>query len=396
MTLDMCNNLTDEELEEVASSFSAEDLGYGETVFNQGDAGDKFYLIISGKVEVFTVGANNRKLRLAILTSGDHFGEAALIHGIPRNATIVTLSECLFITLDRAAFDKLMSNLPDLKGHILAVEEQRMIEREQVNKSGESKIKLSAGHVGEVDLPETFADYDPNPTVYPLNIVQTVVKVHTRVTDLYNKEVNQLREQLRLSIEEVKEAQEWEMINNPDFGLLNVVHPSQKLQTVSGPPTPDDLDDLLTHVWKWPAFFLAHPKAIAAFERECTFRGVPPVTVQMFGSPFISWRGVPLIPCDKLMVNNQMDWELSFGKTNIILVRVGEKEQGVIGLQQQGIENEQLPSLAIKNMGIDNQGITSYLVSNYFNVAALVHDALAVLENVEIGNYYEYNPLNKA
>ena len=47
-------------------------------------------------------------------------------------------------------------------------------------------------------------------------------------------------------------------------------------------------------------------------------------------------------------------------------------------------------------MGIDNQGITSYLVSNYFNVAALVHDAFAVLENVEIGNYYEYSPLNKA
>ena len=44
-------------------------------------------------------------------------------------------------------------------------------------------------------------------------------------------------------------------------------------------------------VWKKPAFFLAHPKAIAAFERECTWRGVPPVTMNLFGSPVITWRG---------------------------------------------------------------------------------------------------------
>jgi CRP-like cAMP-binding protein len=394
--IEMCSGLDQVALKRIASQFSIEEMSYGEAVFNQGDEGDKFYLIISGKVEVSTVGENNRKLRLAILSNGDYFGETALIHGAPRNATISTLSDCLFITLDRTDFSSLMEEFPDLSEHIMAVEEQRMIEREQANKSGESKIELSAGHVGEVDLPETFADYDPNPTEYPLNISQTVVKVHTRVTDLYNREVNQLREQLRLSIEELKEAQEWEMINNPDYGLLNVAHQSQRVQTVSGPPTPDDLDDLLTRVWKWPSFFLAHPKAIAAFERECTFRGVPPVAIQMFDSPFITWRGVPIVPCDKLMINNQMDWDLSFGQTNIILMRVGEKEQGVVGLYQQGIENEQLPSLAIKNMGIDNQGITSYLLSNYFNIAALVYDAFAVLENVEIGNYYEYSPLSKA
>lgn len=394
--LELCGGLDQDELNQMASLFSITEIRYGETIFKQGDAGDRFYMIISGKVEVFTTGENNRKLRLAILSNGDYFGEGALLHGAPRSATLSTLSDCLFITLDRSAFTTLINEIPDIKAHITAVEERRMIEREQVNKSGESKIKLAAGHVGEVDLPETFADYEANPTEYPLNIVQTVVKVHSRVTDLYNREVNQLREQLRLSIEEVKETQEWEMINNPHFGLLNVVHPSQKVQTVSGPPTPDDLDELLTRVWKWPGFFLAHPKAIAAFERECTFRGVPPPTVQMFGAPFLTWRGVPLIPCDKLMINHQMDWDLSFGKTNIILMRVGEKEQGVIGLHQKGIENEQLPSLAIKNMGIDNQGITSYLISNYFNVAALVHDAFAVLENVEIGNYYEYSPLSRA
>jgi CRP-like cAMP-binding protein len=394
--LDLFKNLDEETLQKTASLFSTEEINFGETVFNQGDQGDKFYLIVDGKVEVSTVGENNRKLRLAILSNNEYFGESALIHSTPRNATITTLSDCLFITLDRTVFSTLMEELPDLNEHITTVEERRMLEREQVNMSGESKIDLMAGHVGEVDLPETYADYDPNPGEYPLNISQTVVKVHTRVTDVYNGAVNQLREQLRLSIEELKEAQEWEMINSPDYGLLNAVHPSQRLQTASGPPTPDDMDELLTRVWKWPALFLAHPKAIAAFERECTFRGVPPATIEMYDSPFITWRGVPLVPCDKLMINNQMDWNLSSGQTSIILMRLGETEQGVVGLYQKGIENEQLPSLAIKNMGIDNQGITSYLISNYFNIVPLVYDAFAVLENVEIGNYYDYSPTSKA
>lgn len=43
------------------------------------------------------------------------------------------------------------------------------------------------------------------------------------------------------------------------------------------------------------AFFLTHP---AAFGRECTRRGVPPATVSLYGSQFITWRGVPVIPSD--------------------------------------------------------------------------------------------------
>ena len=78
-----------------------------------------------------------------------------------------------------------------------------------------------------------------------------------------------------------------------------------------GPPTPDDLDELLTKVWKEPAFFLAHPLAIAAFGRECTSRGVPPPTVSLFGSQFITWRGVPLIPSDKVGVEGEQDQDPS-------------------------------------------------------------------------------------
>jgi hypothetical protein len=58
-------------------------------------------------------------------------------------------------------------------------------------------------------------------------------------------------------------------------------------------------------VWKEPGFFLAHPRAIAAFGRECTRRGVPPPTVNLYGSQFLTWRGIPLVPSDKLAIKGE-------------------------------------------------------------------------------------------
>ncbi len=80
----------------------------------------------------------------------------------------------------------------------------------------------------------------------------------------------------------------------------------------------------------------AHPRAIAAFGRECTRRGVPPATASLFGSQFITWRGVPLIPSDKI--------PLEEGRTKILLLRVGEERQGVVGLYQPGLTGDTGPA----------------------------------------------------
>jgi hypothetical protein len=157
----------------------------------------------------------------------------------------------------------------------------------------------------------------------------------------------------------------------------------QRVSTRSGAPTPDDLDDLLVKVWKEPGFFLAHPLAIAAFGRECTRRGVPPPTVSLFGSQFITWRGIPLIPSDKLAVTE--------GRTDILLIRTGQARQGVIGLFQPQLQGEQGLGLSVRFMGINHKAIASYLISLYCSLAVLTPDAIAVLENVEVGKYHAYN-----
>jgi hypothetical protein len=253
----------------------------------------------------------------------------------------------------------------------------------RVNKAKDpSAIEVDCSAKDERELPATFVDYEEWGREYVLNAVNTVVDVHTRVSDLYSSPHNQIKEQLRLSIETVKERQESELINNKEYGLLNNITASQKVKSRSGSPTPDDFDELLTKVWKEPAFFLAHPQAIAAFGRECTRRGVPPPTVALFGSQFITWRGVPIIPCDKLKVTK--------GKTNILLLRTGESRQGVVGLYQPNLPGQQSMGLSVRFMGINHKAIASYLVSLYCSLAVLTDDAIAVLENVDVGNYYEY------
>jgi len=234
----------------------------------------------------------------------------------------------------------------------------------------------------ESELPQTFVDYEDQPREYFLNAVSTVLDVHTRVSDLYSSPHDQIKEQLRLTIETIKEKQESELINNPDYGLLASVHPDQVIYPLTGAPTPDDLDELLTKVWKEPAFFLTHPLAIAAFGRECTRRGVPPPTVSLFGSQFLTWRGIPLIPSDKVPVAD--------GKTKILLLRVGEKRQGVVGVYQPGLAGEQSPGLSVRFMGINRSAIASYLISLYCSLVVQSDDALAVLEDVEIGKFHEY------
>jgi hypothetical protein len=243
-------------------------------------------------------------------------------------------------------------------------------------------VKVACAKRDEAELPVTFVDYDAAPREYFLNAVGTVLDVHTRVSDLYSSPHDQIKEQLRLVIETIKEKQESELINNADYGLLANVADGQRISTLTGAPTPDDLDDLLTKVWKEPAFFLAHPLAIAAFGRECTRRGVPPPTVSLFGSQFLTWRGIPLVPSDKL--------PLADGKTCIVLLRVGDKRQGVVGLYQPGLPGEQGPGLSVRFMGINKSAIASYLISLYCSLAVHSDDALAVLEDVEVGKYHDY------
>src|ERR1700752_773005 len=251
----------------------------------------------------------------------------------------------------------------------------------------EDPAKVSAEHKLAASLPETFSDYYDDAEMIDLTTVETTVHSYTRVNDLYSSPFNQLQEQLRLAIQGIKERKEDTLVNSPTFGLLKAASPKMRVSANSGPPTPDDMDNLLALVWKMPAFFLAHPRAIAAFGHQCNALGITVETVEMFGVPFMAWRGVPIVPSDKLPIDpgkTKARKAASGDTSSILLMRVGEEHQGVVGLHQAGVGDENFQRLVVRYMGMDQQGVSSYLVTCYFSAAVLAADALGVLEGVAV------------
>ncbi|MFJ8060339.1 family 2B encapsulin nanocompartment shell protein [Streptomyces sp. NPDC096142] len=358
----------------LAERFEQRDFAPGQVIVEAGRPADQVYLIAHGKVERLGLGPYGDEAVTGLLADGDTFGGEALDDPdgswefTARAATATTV-----LALPHSAYQAVAERHPELSAHVAAA---RADEHGPVNPFGEAEIALSAGHVGEPDLPGTFVDYDLAPREYELGVAQTVLKVHSRVTDLYNQPMNQTQQQLRLTVEALRERQENELVNNRDFGLLHNADYDQRISTHSGPPTPDDLDELLSMRRDTRCMF-AHPKAIAAFGRECNRRGVYFSGVDVGGHRLPAWRGVPLLPCGKIPVSESRT-------SSIIAMRTGEDDQGVIGLYQTGIPDELEPGLNVRFMGINEQAVISYLVSTYFSAAVLVPDAIGILENVEV------------
>lgn len=378
----------------LATKFVPEEVKLGDYLIKEDKDKQKFFIVASGQVEVLRHGSHGEELRIALLSEGEYFGEADLLSDNLSSVSVRTITPGVFLTLQGSELERILKEVPDFREQFQKAVDEHLRLKATVNAHGEKHIDLMSGYEENNIIPETYIDYEENPREYSLNTLQTVVRVHTRVSDLYNHPFNQLEEQLRLSIESIKERQEWELVNNKHFGLLASVDPAYRISTRYGSPTPDDLDELLSLVWKEPAFFIANPRAIAAFERECTWRGVPPETTDLYGTKVILWRGVPLIPSDKVEVQGQYLTNRGVGTTEIILVRVGEKEQGVVGLHQTGIPGEIAPSLSARLMGLDKFGVACYLLTKYFSLASLTDDAIAVLENVEVGYYHDYQHRN--
>ncbi|WP_066361754.1 family 2B encapsulin nanocompartment shell protein [Herbidospora mongoliensis] len=366
-----------EVLAALADRFVQTEYAPGDLIVTPEQEVDRFHILAHGKVDRLGAGKYGHPVSLGVLSDGAYFGEQALIdeHGVWEFG-FRAVTPCVLLSLTKEAFAEVAARATGLRAHLDA---RLHAETPHTDADGEAAIELSSGHQGEPTLPHTYVAYETHPREYELSVAQTVLRVHSRVADLYNEPMNQVEQQLRLTVEALRERQEHEIVNNRDFGLLHNADHGHRISTRSGPPTPDDLDDLLAVVWKEPTVFLAHPHAIAAFGRECSKLGLYPSTVNLLGREMPAWRGVPILTCNKMPISDT-------GVSSMILMRTGEDSQGVVGLHQTGLPDEYEPGLNVRFMGVNEQAIISYLVSAYYSAAVLVPDALGVLENVELGH----------
>ena len=83
-------------------------------IFRQGDPGDKFYIIHSGRVRVFRTDADGLETDLALLGAGESFGEMALLTGEARSANVEAVEETRLKVLSKEQFELILKDFPHI------------------------------------------------------------------------------------------------------------------------------------------------------------------------------------------------------------------------------------------------------------------------------------------
>jgi CRP/FNR family cyclic AMP-dependent transcriptional regulator len=105
---DLFGNLTDEHLSSVAALTKLVDVNRGHLIFSQGDAGETFYIIISGRVRISRQIPGMGEEALAILEPGGYFGEMALIEHEERSADAVAHESATLLCLTKQDLEDLL------------------------------------------------------------------------------------------------------------------------------------------------------------------------------------------------------------------------------------------------------------------------------------------------
>ncbi|TML10036.1 MAG: cyclic nucleotide-binding domain-containing protein [Actinobacteria bacterium] len=99
--------LPGETLVRLGQKMRREEVSAGNAVIEEGESGDRFYVVLSG---MFTVSQKSVGAR-SVLRPGDYFGEVALAMGVPRTASVRALTQATVASCDRATFDEFIRPL---------------------------------------------------------------------------------------------------------------------------------------------------------------------------------------------------------------------------------------------------------------------------------------------
>jgi CRP/FNR family cyclic AMP-dependent transcriptional regulator len=114
-------SLSDQALEDLASSLGRRSFAKGMVIFHKGSAGQTMYIIESGKVRIFTLSESGQEITLNIYGPGDVFGEFSLLDGLPRSAGAVTMERTVTLTLHRDNFLRHLEASPSMARSIIGV-----------------------------------------------------------------------------------------------------------------------------------------------------------------------------------------------------------------------------------------------------------------------------------
>jgi len=102
------------QLKKVAAALDELSLNKDRAIFNEGEEGDSFYIIVKGSVRVVKMGEAKEEEVLAVLERGASFGEMALVEKETRSATVITNEPCIILRMKKDDLEKLLKSDKDL------------------------------------------------------------------------------------------------------------------------------------------------------------------------------------------------------------------------------------------------------------------------------------------
>jgi HlyB family type I secretion system ABC transporter len=101
--------------ERIALRLKPVSFGFGDVIVREGEPGDAFYVLTSGRARVVKAGEGGEELPLNVLRAGDEFGEMALLQAGPRTATVRCSTDVTALRLDRRDFEELIGEFPEIR-----------------------------------------------------------------------------------------------------------------------------------------------------------------------------------------------------------------------------------------------------------------------------------------
>ena len=133
------SSCSDEQLQLVAERSRLVEYKKGERIYHEGDRADAFYVVTSGRLQVFTL-IDGQKHLLSVLHNGDTLGEISLLTGEVHSATVEALNDTLILQLEKQDFDELINRIPSLVLYLSRLLSKRLRTRQQVGGTAEAMM----------------------------------------------------------------------------------------------------------------------------------------------------------------------------------------------------------------------------------------------------------------
>ena len=128
--ISLFKNLSDKDLDFVADRSRLVEFERDETIYRQGDPPNAFFGLVSGRVRVFAQQKDGRDETLELLHRGDYFGMMSLLTNEPHSVTAVTLNDSILVRTDRAGFEEILKEIPEVAIHLSTTLSKRLRQKD--------------------------------------------------------------------------------------------------------------------------------------------------------------------------------------------------------------------------------------------------------------------------